>query len=128
MRTTDFRYPDAVLAPREGVSRMAIWKRRKAHAALRPCWDAEGYPSKAWLRRIRCAESVEQLVKLAAWAFNAHYGQWKLRRSGRIAICTGGWSGNEAILEAMQANPFWKAVWLSSAREGFHLLERRSAA
>lgn len=46
-------------------------------------------------------------------------------QAGRTySIATGGWSGNEDIIEAMQRNDtFWTVCWLQSRRGGHFMFE-----
>lgn len=38
------------------------------------------------------------------------------------SVLTGGWSGNEAVIEALQQNAlFWSLCWMSSHRGGKHV-------
>ena len=69
---------------------------------------------------IKLMEFVEEL-----WA----YGDWGFLRSYEghkevIALSTAGWSGNEEIIGALQANGmFWSMCWESSRRGGHYLFK-----
>jgi hypothetical protein len=41
----------------------------------------------------------------------------------RFSISTGGWSGNEEIIEAMGRNFLWHVTWMSSRRGGHYVFE-----
>jgi hypothetical protein len=46
--------------------------------------------------------------------------------TGRIVmleISTGGWSGNEALIVAMQQNPLWGQTWESTRRGGHYMFQ-----
>lgn len=53
-------------------------------------------------------------------AWDTHYG--KITRSnGGIDFVTGGWSGNEMVIQAMKSNiVMWSCCWVSSNRGGLH--------
>lgn len=101
--------------------------------------DANGYPTKAELKKIRqwpvsTTDDCEQLlewVRTTCW-WSADWG-WRMSRrrirsspnSGRLVrryfISTGGWSGNEDIITALQGNlMFWVLCWYSSRRGGHY--------
>ena len=43
----------------------------------------------------------------------------RIRKEGyTVYFATGGWSGNESIIHAMQENIMWKLRWISSHRGG----------
>lgn len=41
----------------------------------------------------------------------------------RYSISTGGWSGNEDIIEAMQRNFLWRITWQQSRRGGHYIFD-----
>lgn len=86
--------------------------------------DSDGYPTD------------EELVKIARWDcydFPAlmDYIKPMLKRYGRFRkefdiyiIATGGWSGNESIISALQNNTmFWMICWKCSKRGGYFEFE-----
>ena len=50
------------------------------------------------------------------------YGDWGFKRTKhKLELHTGGWSGNEDIIAALQENfPFWAMYWLCSRRGGHY--------
>jgi hypothetical protein len=99
--------------------------------------DEEGYPTTeflSWLRdlsidNVMHPREVMATVK-SAWNY-ADWG-WRVEETkndlgkpvARYYISTGGWSGNEAIINALQRNPcFWPLYWYSSRRGGHHVFE-----
>ena len=76
----------------------------------------------------------EELGNIKAWDMGDLHGlmeyimdYWKIwgsfSREGDIyTLATGGWSGNEDIIGAMQENiMFWALYWYSSSRGGKHV-------
>jgi hypothetical protein len=88
------------------------------------------YPTGAEIRKIRTWRFQQPDSFTTFMAYVQSVGQywpceegslsfgWK--RRGRVYyIATGGWSGNEDIIEAMQKNfVFWSVCWQSSRRGG----------
>ena len=49
---------------------------------------------------------------------------WTKKRGGLYYVSTGGWSGNEDIIQAMQKNfIFWGATWVQSRRGGHYIFK-----
>lgn len=89
-----------------------------------PEFDNEGYPTEETLKAIREWPSNDHagLLKfcLAAWEVKEYF----LPVGDSWRVSTGGWSGNEAIIEAMQANiAFWHQYWKQSTRGGHYVFE-----
>lgn len=92
----------------------------------------QGYPTDEGLRAVRTfAGSAHQLVELLYEATKA-YGVVRIepfdddygRAMIRVYTATGGWSGNESIIGALERSFFWFAYWESSQRGGaftFHV-------
>jgi len=53
------------------------------------------------------------------------YADWGWKQKGRhYSISTGGWSGNESLIEALKKNQiFWAVCWYSSTRGGHYEFE-----
>jgi len=54
-----------------------------------------------------------------------YYGTiWQDREKGILELATGGWSGNESIIAALQENlMFWGMYWMESKRGGYYRFE-----
>lgn len=79
-------------------------------------------PDKLGMLR-RFAGPFEEWLELAASCWNGTMGEARWHRTtGSLHLTTGGWSGNEDVVAAMEANPvLWGACWLSSHRGGLHV-------
>lgn len=102
----------------------------------RPTFDATGYPTEATLRiirrwDIRTKADCEALLEFVgqAWSDYGAFRRMPRRRrrddvgapKRRWILVTGGWSGNESLIGALEANRlFMVLVWWSSARGGLH--------
>jgi len=92
--------------------------------------DKNGYPDEHNLRVIRTwpkEAGYEDLMEYIAptWQY-ADMGYFS--REGNIyKLSTGGWSGNEDIIQALRDNLiFWGCCWLSSQRGGHYKFEVNS--
>jgi hypothetical protein len=106
--------------------------------------DADGYPTdaacayiaawrpdedSAWWADPDAWRPLLALVKDLWWM--PEWGWLEDRDQRTVAISTGGWSGNESLITAMQQNQmFWRTCWWVSRRGGhytFRLPERDEA-
>lgn len=102
----------SVLAPKAGF-----------HLAVEP----PGYPTEEALRAVEDwhhSKSYSELLDLVAEAWS--YPDFVRRREYETCIywrfATGGWSGNESLIYALQKNTlFWLTCWQSSRRGGAHV-------
>lgn len=98
---------------------------------------SQEYPTEENLKYIRefdvlknpVLELIEYLEEI--W----HWPDWgfKLLKNGqkdimgkptwRLELHTGGWSGNEDIIETLQQNDFWGFCWEKSIRGGHYWIE-----
>jgi hypothetical protein len=97
-----------------------------------PTYDNDGYPTRETLDTIRNwgIDSNDDIAALLdfcgkAWTYPdlwpAETGREDpiLGRREWMVVATGGWSGNEDIIRALQDNrPFWVFCWLESRRGG----------
>ena len=94
---------------------------------MTPSFDQDGYPTEETLEAIttwpiRSNSNIAELLAFvdAAW----HYKPFAIRTNGEgreryIYCATGGWSGNESIIGALEENRmFWALCWLESQRGG----------
>jgi hypothetical protein len=83
--------------------------------------DSDGYPTEETLKRIR--EWPRPFIGLMDLVTDVwHWPEFvTVANSNEWTLVTGGWSGNEAIIEALKANVlFWSWCWQSSNRGGKH--------
>jgi hypothetical protein len=90
--------------------------------------DDDGYPTEMALERIRTwpysdphgwFEFVSELWWMRAWGVRSN-------KPGEYLFSTGGWSGNEDIIGAMQENwILWSTTWMQSNRGGHYVFEVR---
>lgn len=91
-----------------------------------PEFNADGYPTERMLRAIRKwpHRDTRGLMKFLelAWKYPEYFRI--IRRSRRVYASTGGWSGNEELIRALQKNfNFWMLCWVSSTRGGHYVFE-----
>jgi len=95
-----------------------------------PEFDADGYPTETTLKLIENwphANFVELMEFVGkAWRFPDFFRAFS--KDGRYVsafeISTGGWSCNEDLIRAMQANVvFWACCWESSRRGGHYTFD-----
>jgi len=95
---------------------------------LSPTFDRHGYPTEVTLRIIR--EWKQPITKESARDFFTYCcdcwhenGEFLIEDADdTIEFHTGGWSGNEDIISAIQANVLiWSMCWQESRRGGHHV-------
>lgn len=102
-------------------------------------FDSDGYPAEETLQRIENwqfsdKQTFLELVSYAKSAYNTNYGNWivienydKLKdfffdSFSALVIATGGWSGNESVIDALKANRFfWALSNVASFRGGLYI-------
>jgi hypothetical protein len=86
--------------------------------------DKDGYPEESELEKIRNWKDFNdgfigflEYVR-SLWT----YHEFVKTNNGSYIFITGGWSGNEELIRAMQSNhTFWLFCWQSSNRGGKHV-------
>lgn len=97
--------------------------RAMSNPADDPLLGDDGYPSEIELQRIRewpWEDGFRPLMAyiLPRWQY-ADAGYWR-QRGDRFAISTAGWSGNESIIDALEANTMFAMLCPVSWRRGGH--------
>mgnify|MGYP001214703824 CR=1 FL=1 len=77
------------------------------------------YPTEQELEQIKTWSDIPSLPEFIETVWNTGYGTFA-RNGGTLKLVTGGWSGNEDIIEAMGNNValFWTLYWQRSERGG----------
>jgi hypothetical protein len=88
---------------------------------LTPSFDKDGYPTEDTLQRIATWPwtDFEALLEYVTDSVDGYGRAWK--ENDEFRLVTGGWSGNESIVDALQKNTvFWAIYWYSSQRGGLY--------
>lgn len=89
--------------------------------------DSNIYPTEEELSKIRNWDIIENGIEgligfiEERWEF-ASYGMGFFQWNGmELELHTGGWSGNESIIDALESNHlFWMSYWQASKRGGHY--------
>lgn len=89
--------------------------------------DKDGYPDDQELKIIEDWPYQSGYDKLMEYVYDrwryADCGYW-CQIDSSFQISTGGWSGNESLIQAMEHNRmFWAMCWVSSRRGGQYEFE-----
>jgi len=86
--------------------------------------DEHGYPTQSELDKIK-SWSWEDFTGLMDYIkYLWKYPQYWEQNDNEYSISTGGWSGNEDIIQAMKENiMFWSCCWYQSTRSGHHIFK-----
>lgn len=103
------------------------WLRRIWNGAMmdEPTFDVDGYPRDATLDAITnwmfCSErGLRELMAFVREAWSSLYGRVTVE-GNLYTLVTGGWSGNESIVSALQNNRmFWGICWQLSQVGGLY--------
>lgn len=105
--------------------RKAMWELIQFNNSILDVLDEDGYPTEHALKIVEhwpyeMPHAFFEWLK-PVWAFSTHEGFYN-RDGLTYYISTAGWSGNEAIIEAMKKNSmFWDLNWYSSQRGGHYV-------
>lgn len=103
---------------------------------MEPTFDKDGYPSEATLDEIKewDCKDFDSLIRFVkkAWSYPdraLYIGKFKsfnnlIDYDHVWYFSTGGWSGNESLIGALQENMlFWTVCWAASIRGGHYYFE-----
>ena len=92
--------------------------------------DQDGYPTKEELDRIRAWDPADgpgllEFVRSIWWSADWGWSTGKIIERDQATICchyvsTGGWSGNEEIIEVLRNHRLWWGTHWYSTRRGGH--------
>jgi hypothetical protein len=95
--------------------------------------DSDGYPTESAISIIKnwplddpagWFKFIEELWGTVTWGRGIEPDPWnKNKTMDLIYVSTGGWSGNETLIRAMQDNFLWQLTWVQSRRGGHHIFE-----
>ncbi len=91
--------------------------------------DEHGYPTKKALKKIKKWSDKDMLGLMEFVKKLWYYPDWGWHEENeddrvRYLIDTGGWSGNEDVIDAMCSNlMFWAFCWVQSRRGGHYIFE-----
>jgi len=89
--------------------------------------DEDGYPEEEVLKKKRewdiVKDGYNDLIQLIRenWKFEG-FGYFVLKGKN-LELHTGGWSGNEDIIDALKHNLFWSVFWMKTERGGHYYFE-----
>ena len=114
------------------------WQKLKESLIGQEMLDDDGYPTEAaleliekwhWTDTTGWLEFIKSIWWAADWGWNEgeEPHEWdEGKNCYRYHVSTGGWSGNESIIHAMQKNDFhWYLIWVQSRRGGHYIFEDR---
>jgi len=92
--------------------------------------DDEGYPNDLALDAIKnwkwdaTDKLFEFMRELWKWADDGYWSQEDDGEKLIYKISTGGWSGNESLIDALEQNlTVWSFTWVQSRRGGHYIFE-----
>jgi hypothetical protein len=89
------------------------------------------YPSEETLKKIEdwnmTKDNPFELTNFIIEVWNESYGVAELtgKKVKILKLWTGGWSGNEDIIDAIHKSDFWYLYWQQSIRGGFYVFKIR---
>ncbi len=98
----------------------------------RPSFDPDGYPTEETLQTIESWDVLKEgilplieFLREAWWIPDWGFDFKKGPKSFRLNLSTGGQSGNETVIGALQKSEFWFLFWQSSRRGGHYVFKGR---
>jgi hypothetical protein len=93
-----------------------------------PTFDKDGYPTDETLDAIKKwpCDDFKSLMAFCktAWRWEDYFNTVQVENELVCTVHTGGWSGNESIVIALQDNMmFWALCWQQSKRGGHYIFK-----
>jgi len=84
--------------------------------------DQDGYPTEEELQHIEKFPADGKMRELAEYVVNLwHWDDWAKLEGDKLELHTGGWSGNEMVVMALEKQTlFWAFYWQKSERGGHY--------
>lgn len=98
----------------------------------KPTFDENGYPSEETLDTVRLWDyknhGLSELMEFIGKAWNCKFGSWR-KHEHVIIASTGGWSGNEDLIDALHDTVYGKVAWswMQEEKGGHFTFEPRLA-
>ena len=100
-------------------------------------WSSDGYPTRAALKRLRQWPITDGATALDFVASIWHWPEWGVSYELKphekemlhgdeghfLRLATGGWSGNEDLIAALDKSLVTRLTWRLSSRGGLHIYE-----
>jgi hypothetical protein len=95
----------------------------------------DGYPTDDELEKVKNWDGIHDPWGLIDFLESIwHWSNWGVEKKKsktellkrpciKFYLHTGGWSGNESIIEVLRSNFFWRIFWVSSRRGGHYEFE-----
>jgi hypothetical protein len=86
--------------------------------------DSDGYPTEEALEWIRSYSNFENPYEMADFLKSMwHWRDYIVQRGRSLVLHTGGWSGNESLIRALQDTMWWHLYWQKSTRGGHYWIK-----
>lgn len=85
--------------------------------------DDGDYPDEQDIWRIKNWEHEDVMGLIEFVKSIWHWSDYANRNDDKFELHTGGWSGNEEIVDALMGTMFWMMCWESSRRGGHYYFE-----
>jgi len=89
--------------------------------------DEDGYPEEDVLKKIRewnlVKDGYHDLIRLVQENWKFEEFEYFALNGKNLELHTGGWSGNEDIIDALKQTDFWTAYWMKTERGGHYYFE-----
>jgi len=89
---------------------------------IEPEFDSAGDPTEETLIALRSYGNDYADWTKMLWLLEDiwHWGDKVVQNQNKIELHTGGWSGNELIIQYLQETIFWSVCWIRSERGGHY--------
>lgn len=90
-----------------------------------PTFDRDGYPTDETLEYIEKWDDYNNITEMMdfirqCWSYPDRFVEYPREKHTTYYLSTGGWSGNESVIDAMQKNFLIWYHWVQSKRGGHY--------